>query len=97
MPTDASPRMRHVTVAGGALAGVLLPLVAGVLLAKAVAGDPMTPVNALVTRGGHGAFVPPSQWTGCGRAVLRRGREHGAGRTLTGVARRVRGARAERG
>ncbi|MFD6531675.1 hypothetical protein [Streptomyces sp. NPDC060184] len=98
MPTEPHPRprvrIRHVTVAGSALAGALLPLVAGVLLAKAAAGDPMTSVNALLTRTGPGSPVPPSQWRGCGRAVLRRS---GEGRAVSGAARLVRGVRAGRG
>ncbi|WP_327174074.1 hypothetical protein OG599_01500 [Streptomyces sp. NBC_01335] len=98
MPTPSRPRprarIRHVTVAGSALAGALLPLVAGVLLAKVAAGDPMSSVNALITRTGPGSPVPPSQWRGCGRAVLRRS---GEGRSVSGAARGVRGVRAGRG
>ncbi|MGW2282176.1 hypothetical protein [Streptomyces sp. NPDC001770] len=101
MSTESRPRprarIRHVTVAGSALAGALLPLVAGVLLAKAAAGDPMTPVNALLTRTGSGSPVPPSQWRGCGRAVLRRSGESGAGRAVSGAVRLARGVRAGRG
>ncbi|MFD6422669.1 hypothetical protein [Streptomyces sp. NPDC060198] len=92
------PRIRHVTVAGSALAGALLPLVAGVLLARVAAGDPMASVNALLTRPGPGSPVPPSQWRGCGRAVLHRHRAGGAGagRMASGAARLVRVARAGR-
>ncbi|MGW0858005.1 hypothetical protein [Streptomyces sp. NPDC002690] len=93
------PRIRHVTVAGSALAGALLPLVAGVLLARMAAGDPMASVNALLTRTGPGSPVPPSQWRGCGRAVLHRRRAGGAvaGRMASGAARLVRGARVTSG
>ncbi|MGW1469038.1 hypothetical protein ACWCPT_32420 [Streptomyces sp. NPDC002308] len=98
MPIESRPRprvrVRHVTVAGSALAGALLPLVAGVLLAKAAAGDPMTSVNALFTRTGPGSPVPPSQWRGCGRAVLRRS---GEGRAVSGAVRLARAVRAGRG
>ncbi|WP_328723291.1 hypothetical protein OHT52_29860 [Streptomyces sp. NBC_00247] len=94
----SSPRIRHVTVAGSALAGALLPLVAGVLLARMAAGDPMASVNALLTRTGPGSPVPPSQWRGCGRAVLHRSRAGGAGagRMASGAAKLVRAARAGR-
>ncbi|MCX5401515.1 hypothetical protein [Streptomyces sp. NBC_00102] len=95
--SSARPRIRHVAGAGSALAGALLPLVAGALLARMAAGDPMTSVNALATRTAVGVPVPPVQWRGCGRAVLRRGREGGAGRAVSGAARLVRGARAGRG
>lgn len=74
MDSDASrhPRIQHVTTAGSALAVTLLPLVVGVLLAKVVAGDPMTSVNALVTSGGQRVRHSPSVWRGCGRSALRR-------------------------
>ncbi|MFG2295944.1 hypothetical protein [Streptomyces sp. NPDC048603] len=68
-----SPRVRQVTVAGRALATALLPLALGVLLARAAAGDPMTPVNALITNGAQRARVSPAEWRRCGRAALRRG------------------------
>ncbi|MFF8912857.1 hypothetical protein ACF08M_05890 [Streptomyces sp. NPDC015032] len=65
------PRMQHVATAGTALAVTLAPLVIGVLLAKAMATDPMTPVNAMVTRGAQPVPVSPAQWRRCGRQALR--------------------------
>ncbi|MET9660531.1 hypothetical protein [Streptomyces sp. NPDC006510] len=65
------PRMQQVTTAGTTLALTLAPLVIGVLLAKTMATDPMTPVNALVTRGGQSVPVSPAQWRRCGRQALR--------------------------
>ncbi|AXE81486.1 hypothetical protein [Streptomyces atratus] len=70
--TPPSPRMQHVATAGTALAVTLAPLVIGVLLAKTMATDPMTPVNAMVTRGGQPVLIPPAQWRRCGRHALRR-------------------------
>lgn len=64
--------MQHVTAAGTALAVTLAPLVVGVLLAKTMATDPMTPVNAMVTRGGQPAPLSPAQWRRRGRHALRR-------------------------
>ncbi|GGT13978.1 hypothetical protein [Streptomyces purpureus] len=64
-------RVQHVTCAGTALASALLPLAVGVLMAKAMAADPLTPVNALITGGGHRARIPRCQWRRCGRAALR--------------------------
>ncbi|MES9508906.1 hypothetical protein ABWJ92_21230 [Streptomyces sp. NPDC000609] len=64
-------RMQHVTSAGTTLALALAPLVIGVLFAKTMATDPMTPVNALATRGGQALPVSPAQWRGCGRQALR--------------------------
>ncbi|WP_455355106.1 hypothetical protein [Streptomyces sp. SYSU K217416] len=64
-------RMQHVTTAGTALAAALLPLVVGVLLARAMAADPLTPVNALITSGGQRARLSPPAWRGY-RTVLRR-------------------------
>jgi hypothetical protein len=80
MATEAlrHPRVRDAATAGTALAVTLLPLVAGVLLAKAMAADPMTPVNALITSGGHRARVPPAQLRGCGTRAVRRCRAAGA-------------------
>ncbi|MEU8528593.1 hypothetical protein AB0C77_23850, partial [Streptomyces sp. NPDC048629] len=54
------PRIQHVTVAGTALAAAVLPLVVGVLLAKAAATDPMTSVNALITNGAHRPRISPA-------------------------------------
>ncbi|MFE5242427.1 MULTISPECIES: hypothetical protein [unclassified Streptomyces] len=61
----APPRPRiqkNLTSAGSALAVTLLPLAVGVLLARTMALDPMTPVNALVTSGGQRARIAPSRW-----------------------------------
>ncbi|WP_257002449.1 hypothetical protein [Streptomyces sp. WZ.A104] len=66
------PRIQHVTTAGTALAVTLLPLVVGVLLARTMAADPMTTVNALVTNGGHRPRVSPKEWRRCGGHALRR-------------------------
>ncbi|MEU6016606.1 hypothetical protein ABZ826_21845 [Streptomyces sp. NPDC047515] len=66
------PRLQHVTTAGTALAVTLAPLVIGVLLAKSMATDPMTPVNALVTRGGQPVPMSPAQLRRCGGHALRR-------------------------
>ncbi|SCG06988.1 hypothetical protein GA0115255_122083 [Streptomyces sp. Ncost-T6T-2b] len=73
MTTEAPrrPRIEHVTTAGSALAVTLLPLVVGVLLAKTMAADPMTSVNALVTNG-HRPRVSPKEWGRCGGHALRR-------------------------
>ncbi|MDT0490032.1 hypothetical protein RM717_05900 [Streptomyces griseus] len=76
------PRIQHVTTAGTALAVTLLPLVVGVLLAKSMAADPMTSVNALVTNGGHRARVSPKQLRGCGGDALRRLRATGRPRLV---------------
>ncbi|MFE6668218.1 hypothetical protein ACFVFH_32270 [Streptomyces sp. NPDC057697] len=66
------PRMQHVASAGTTLALALAPLVIGVLFARTMATDPMTPVNALATRGGPALPVPPpAQWRGCGKQALR--------------------------
>ncbi|MFH9268559.1 MULTISPECIES: hypothetical protein [unclassified Streptomyces] len=73
--TSEAPRrlcVQHVTTAGSALAVTLLPLVVGVLLAKTMAADPMTSVNALVTNGGHRPRVSPKEWRRCGGHALRR-------------------------
>ncbi|MEI7032283.1 hypothetical protein [Streptomyces pratensis] len=67
-----SPRLQHVTTAGAALAVTLLPLVVGALLAKSMAADPMTSVNALVTNGGGRPRVSPGVWRRCGGHALRR-------------------------
>lgn len=55
-------RMQHVTTAGSALAVALVPLVVGVLVAKGMAADPHTPVNALITGGGQRAGLPRAEW-----------------------------------
>ncbi|MGW2087209.1 hypothetical protein [Streptomyces sp. NPDC001880] len=83
------PRIQQVTTAGTTLALSLAPLVIGVLLAKTMATDPMTPVNALVTRGGQAVPVSPAQWRGCSRQALRnwRGPLRAGGRTAALVRR----------
>lgn len=69
--TPPHARIRHVTSAGTTLALSLAPVVIGVLLAKSMAMDPMSPVSALVTRGGQGVPLSPAQLRGCGRQALR--------------------------
>ncbi|MFD7747900.1 hypothetical protein ACFV2V_06730 [Streptomyces sp. NPDC059698] len=66
------PTVQHVATAGSVLAVTLLPLVVGVLLAKTMAADPMTSVNALLTNGGHRPRVSPKEWRRCGGHALRR-------------------------
>ncbi|OKK17418.1 hypothetical protein AMK16_21505 [Streptomyces sp. CB00455] len=66
------PRMQHVTTAGSALAVALVPLVVGVLLAKAMAADPMTPVNALIAGGGRRPGLPRAEWSRRGHTTLHR-------------------------
>ncbi|MFJ3980157.1 hypothetical protein [Streptomyces sp. NPDC090021] len=68
----ARPRMQHVTTAGSALAVALVPLVFGVLFAKAMAADPMTPVNALIAGGGQRAALPRGEWKRRGHTTLHR-------------------------
>ncbi|MFJ6948710.1 hypothetical protein ACISU4_29415 [Streptomyces wuyuanensis] len=76
MNADASrrPRIQHVTTTGSALATALLPLMVGILVAKSLGADPMTPVNALIAGGGQRARVCPAQLRSCGRGALRRRR-----------------------
>jgi hypothetical protein len=64
--------MQNVTTAGSALAVALVPLVVGVLLAKALATDPLTPVNALIAGGGQRAGLPRAEWRRRGHVTLRR-------------------------
>jgi hypothetical protein len=64
------PRLEQVTATGSALAGALLPLMAGVLLAKSLGADPMTPVNAFVTGGGQRVRVCRAYLRGSGRDAL---------------------------
>ncbi|MFF9912517.1 hypothetical protein [Streptomyces sp. NPDC013457] len=63
MISDArrTSRMQHVTTTGAALAGALLPLAVGMLLARSVGADPMAPVNALITSGGQRARLDRCQ------------------------------------
>ncbi|MER7722787.1 hypothetical protein [Streptomyces sp. NPDC096323] len=74
MASDAPrPRLQQMTSTGTTLAVTFAPLVIGVLLARTtLALDPLTPVNALITRTGHGPGVSPAEWRGCGRSALRR-------------------------
>ncbi|MEU5716295.1 hypothetical protein AB0G71_10985 [Streptomyces sp. NPDC020403] len=60
--TQRHPHVRRLTTAGTALAVTLLPLAAGVLLARTMALDPMAPVNAFVAGGGQRARIAPSRW-----------------------------------
>ncbi|MFF3956693.1 hypothetical protein ACFYY1_26260 [Streptomyces sp. NPDC001890] len=88
------PRIQHVASAGTTLALSLAPLVIGVLLAKTMATDPMTPVNALVTRGGQPGPISPAQWRGCGRQALRNWKGPlEAGRRPVSLVRRCAGVR----
>ncbi|MBT2407134.1 MULTISPECIES: hypothetical protein [unclassified Streptomyces] len=77
--TAPRPRMQHVTTAGSALAVALVPLVVGVLLAKGLAADPHTPVNALITGGGQRAGLPRAEWRRRGHNTVRRLRTAGRG------------------
>ncbi len=61
---------RRLAPLGTALAGALLPLALGVLFAKAMAVDPLTPVNALITNGGR-PRVSPAQLRGGVRGGVR--------------------------
>ncbi|MFF8293392.1 hypothetical protein ACF068_29815 [Streptomyces sp. NPDC016309] len=81
-------RLRHVTSTGTAVAAALLPLAVGVLLARTTAGDPLAPVNALITTGGRRAGVSPAVWKRCGRAAL-----SDAGTRINGAALRLRAGR----
>ncbi|TXS44365.1 hypothetical protein [Streptomyces sp. t39] len=65
-----SARLRQMTATGTVLAGVLLPLAAGVLLARSVGADPLTPVNALLTSGAQRAAARQPQLRGCRRHAL---------------------------
>ncbi|MEU1346701.1 hypothetical protein ACFYPA_02745 [Streptomyces sp. NPDC005775] len=72
-PDAPRRRMQRMTSTGTTLAVTLAPLVIGVLLARTtMAVDPLTQVNALITRTGHGPGVSPAEWRGCGRSALRR-------------------------
>lgn len=96
-PDAPRPRMQRMTSTGTTLAVTLAPLVIGVLLARTtMAMDPLTQVNALITRTGHGPGVSPAEWRGCGRSALRRCRTltprarrgaHRAGSAVCGIAR----------
>ncbi|WP_179166704.1 hypothetical protein [Streptomyces sp. CB03238] len=86
MISDAPRRvnMRHVANTGAALAATLLPLATAVLLAKTMAGDPLAPVNTLITTGGQRARISPSVWRRCGRATLSEWKGETPGRTRCG-------------
>ena len=91
-PDAPRPRLQRMTSTGTTLAVTFAPLVIGVLLARTtLALDPLSPVNALITRTGHGPGVSPAEWRGCGRSALRRcGRltprtRHGARRAAHAV------------
>ncbi|WP_406089783.1 hypothetical protein [Streptomyces sp. NBC_01013] len=72
-PDAPRPRIQQMTSTGTTLAVTFAPLVIGVLLARtAMTMDPLTQVNALITRTGHGPGVSPAEWRGCGRSALRR-------------------------
>ncbi|MFF7076728.1 hypothetical protein [Streptomyces lavendulae] len=66
------PRLRQVGAAGSALAVALVPLVVGVLVAKGMAADPHTPVNALISGGGQRAGLPRAEWRRRGHDTVRR-------------------------
>lgn len=84
-------RMQHVATAGSALAVALVPLVVGVLVAKGMAADPHTPVNALITGGGQRAGLPRAEWRRRGHNTMRRLRT-----TSRDTARRCASVRARR-
>ncbi|MFF3326266.1 hypothetical protein [Streptomyces sp. NPDC002889] len=86
------PRRQHVAATGATVIGVLLPLAAGVLLARTLGSDPLTPVNAMITQSGQRAGALPSQWRGCGRHALRGRKE--AARAVALRVRRAAGRRA---
>ncbi|MFF8828135.1 hypothetical protein [Streptomyces sp. NPDC015131] len=85
-PALQRPALRRAARTGAALAGVLLPLTAAVLLAKAMAGDPLAPVNTLMTTGSQRVRVSPAAWRGCGRGALSAGRAARRRRVRTPVA-----------
>ncbi|RSS51149.1 hypothetical protein [Streptomyces sp. WAC06614] len=66
------PHIAQVSAAGSALAVALVPLVLGVLLAKAMAADPLTPVNALIAGGGQRARMAPTELRRRGGDAVRR-------------------------
>ncbi|MEV1050026.1 hypothetical protein [Streptomyces sp. NPDC049887] len=88
------PRIQQVTTTGSALAAALFPLMVGVLVAKSVGADPMSPVNALIAGGGQRPRVCPAQLRSCARGALRRGRPGARTDLRTGAAN---GARPELG
>ncbi|MFI9062173.1 hypothetical protein ACIGQE_09915 [Streptomyces sp. NPDC053429] len=85
------PRMQQVATAGSALAVALVPLVVGVLIAKGMATDPHTPVNALITGGGRHAGLPRAELRRRGHTALSRLRT-----AREGTARRCAAARGRR-
>ncbi|WP_199819857.1 hypothetical protein [Streptomyces sp. NRRL S-118] len=72
---------QHITTTSAALAAALLPLAAAVLLAKAMAGDPLAPVNTLITSGGQRVRISPSVWRGSTRTALSQWKSQTLGRT----------------
>ncbi|KDQ65539.1 MULTISPECIES: hypothetical protein [Streptomyces] len=90
------PRIQNLTTAGTALAVALLPLAAGVLLARAAASDPLAPVNALVTgAGGRVRVAPPREVLRARtRHLLARGEGTRIGGSAAAFAARVRTVRA---
>ncbi|MBQ0854888.1 hypothetical protein J8N05_42765 [Streptomyces sp. BH-SS-21] len=61
---------RTAVTTGSALAVVILPLVVGALASRAVGGDPMASVNAMMTGGGQRARLSRGQLRGYrGRAL----------------------------
>ncbi|URN18182.1 hypothetical protein MW084_22110 [Streptomyces sudanensis] len=78
-PTRRRVEPEQLAAFGAAFAGALLPLALGVLFAKAMAADPMAPVNAFVT-GGARTRLSPAHLRGCGPGRLRRHRTGAAAR-----------------
>ncbi|MFE3828657.1 hypothetical protein [Streptomyces sp. NPDC059092] len=72
MPRARLLRTATITAAttGSALAVVLLPLVVGALASRAVGGDPMASVNAMITSGGQRARLSRSQLRTCRGGAL---------------------------
>ncbi|WP_208827804.1 hypothetical protein [Streptomyces ficellus] len=99
MRTEAPRRInvRNVAHTGAAVAAALLPLTAAVLLARATAGDPLAPVNTLMTSGGQRVRVCASGWRGCGRNAVATCRSELRTGRLAGLASYVRDGRASRG
>ncbi|WP_328939800.1 hypothetical protein OG288_42800 [Streptomyces tauricus] len=61
---------RTAATTGSALAVVILPLVVGALASRAIGGDPMASVNAMITGGGERARLSRCQLRGYrGRAL----------------------------
>ncbi|CAM5244871.1 hypothetical protein GCM10010329_43760 [Streptomyces spiroverticillatus] len=71
-PAAHRTHLRHVTVAGSALAVALVPLLVGVLVAKGMGADPHSSVNALMTGGGPRAGLPRTEWRRRRHATMHR-------------------------